>query len=215
MTRPWTCEVPAPAANGRNKAPIFERGRGAGLRCARCSRRGCRSLPPTARRGVWARRRAAPSTPEAPSREDRRMTTDLTGDFELGEEEFDWDVFVPDPDDAEIAAEAAALEDEDELGLDDSDFDWDAALREDPDPEDGADGGARAGAAYDRIVDTVRRSFEEPQSEADPEPEPEPSAVQSTETLAATAAGPEAAERAGALFGAPEPEDGLDQEVWL
>ena len=62
------------------------------------------------------------------------MTTDLTGDFELGEDELEWDVFVPDPDDAEIAAEAAALEDEDELDLDDSDFDWDSALREDPDP---------------------------------------------------------------------------------
>ncbi len=60
------------------------------------------------------------------------MTTDLTGDFELGEDELEWDVFVPDPDDAEIAAEAAALEDEDELDLDDSDFDWDSALREDP-----------------------------------------------------------------------------------
>ena len=52
------------------------------------------------------------------------MTTDLTGDFELGEDEFDWDVFLPDPDEAEIAAEAAALEDEAELDLDDSDFDW-------------------------------------------------------------------------------------------
>ena len=62
------------------------------------------------------------------------MTTDLTGDFELGEDEFDWDVFLPDPDEAEIAAEAAALENEAELDLDDSDFDWDAALREDPEP---------------------------------------------------------------------------------
>ena len=95
------------------------------------------------------------------------MTTDLTGDFGLSEEEFDWDVFVPDPDDTEIAAEAAALDDEDELALDDSEFDWDAALREDPETEAGEDAGARAGAAYDRIVDTVRRSFEEPGSEAD------------------------------------------------
>ena len=145
------------------------------------------------------------------------MTTDLTGDFELGEEEFDWDLFVPDPDDAEIAAEAAALEDEDELDLDDSDFDWDAALREDTEP--GADGGARAGAAYDRIVDTVRRSFEEPESEAGPDPEPEPVAIQSTETVRSTetvaATGPEAEEWAGALFGVPEPGAELDREVWL
>ena len=32
------------------------------------------------------------------------MTTDLTGDFGVGEEEFDWDVFVPDPDDAEVGS---------------------------------------------------------------------------------------------------------------
>jgi hypothetical protein len=38
------------------------------------------------------------------------MTTDLTDDSELDEEEFDWDVFLPDPDDAEIAAEAAAFD---------------------------------------------------------------------------------------------------------
>ena len=140
------------------------------------------------------------------------MTTDLTGDFELGEEEFDWDVFVPDPDDAEIAAEAAALEDEDELDLDDSDFDWDAALRDDPEPEADADGGARAGAAYDRIVDTVRRSFEEPEPAV--EPEPEPVAIQSTEPVAAIA-GAEAEEWAGALLDVPGPEAELDQEVWL
>ena len=101
------------------------------------------------------------------------MTTDLTGDFDLGEDELEWDVFVPDPDDAEIAAEAAALEDRDELDLDDSDFDWDSALREDPE-EGAAESGARAGAAYDRIVDTVRRSFEEPEPEPEPELEPEP-----------------------------------------
>jgi hypothetical protein len=143
------------------------------------------------------------------------MTTDLTGDFELGEEEFDWDVFVPDPDDAEIAARTAALDDEDELDLDDSDFDWDAALRADPEPEAGADGGARAGAAYDRIVDTVRRSFEEPESEADPEPEPEAVAIQSTETAAVPIWAPDAQDRTGALFAAPEPGAEPDQEVWL
>ena len=90
------------------------------------------------------------------------MTTDLTDDFELDEEEFDWDVFVPDPDEADIAAEAAALDDEAELDLDDSDLDWEAALQEEPPPE----GEARAGAAFERIVDTVRRSFEEPESES-------------------------------------------------
>jgi hypothetical protein len=96
------------------------------------------------------------------------MTTDLTGDFELGEDEFDWDVFLPDPDEAELRAQAAALENESELSLDDSDFDWDGALRDDAGPDDAVDGGARAGAAYDRIVDTVRRSVEdEPSTEAD------------------------------------------------
>jgi hypothetical protein len=96
------------------------------------------------------------------------MTTDLTGDFELGEDEFDWDVFLPDPDEADVQAEAAALEDQAELSLDDSDFDWDGALRDDTGPEGAADGDARAGAAYDRIVDTVRRSVEdEASTEAD------------------------------------------------
>jgi hypothetical protein len=96
------------------------------------------------------------------------MTTDLTGDFELGEDEFDWDVFLPDPDEAAVQAEAAALEDEAELSLDDSDFDWDGALRDDTGPEGAEDGDARAGAAYDRIVDTVRRSVEdEPPTGAD------------------------------------------------
>lgn len=94
------------------------------------------------------------------------MTTDLTGDFELDEEEFDWDVFVPDPDEADIAAETAALDDEAELDLDDSDLDWEAALREEPPPEGAPEGEARAGAAFERIVDTVRRSFEEPESES-------------------------------------------------
>ena len=111
------------------------------------------------------------------------MTTDLTGDSELSEDEFDWDVFLPDPDEAQVAAEAAALEDEDELDLDDSDFDWEAALREDSEPENGVGGGTRAGAAYDRIVDTVRRSVEEPEPAA--HTEPAPVAVQEPETLVA------------------------------
>src|SRR5580693_5128164 len=89
------------------------------------------------------------------------MTTDLTGDFELGEDEFDWDVFLPDPDEADVQAQATALEDEAELSLDDSDFDWDGALRDDAEPEKQAEDGARAGAAYERIVDTVRRSVED------------------------------------------------------
>jgi hypothetical protein len=139
------------------------------------------------------------------------VTTDLTGDFGLGEEEFDWDVFVPDPDDAEIAAEAAALEDEDELDLDDSEFDWDAALREDPEPEAGADGGARAGAAYDRIVDTVRRSFEDPEPLADFEPQPEPVAVHATETPTPSESRPGVEN----LAFAPEPEAERRQGVWL
>lgn len=94
------------------------------------------------------------------------MTTDLTGDFELDEEEFDWDVFLPDPDEAEIAAQAAALEDEAELDLDDSDLDWEATLQEEPPSE--REG--RAGAAFERIVDTVRRSFEEPDSDVADDP---------------------------------------------
>ncbi len=102
------------------------------------------------------------------------MTTDLTGDFELGEDEFDWDVFLPDSDEADGEDVAVAFEDE----TDESDFDWDGALRDDTGPESGADDGARAGAAYDRIVDTVRRSFEdEPSTPADSEPETDTSPV--------------------------------------
>jgi hypothetical protein len=116
-----------------------------------------------------------------PDREEGPMTTDLTGDFELGEEEFDWDVFLPDPDEAELAAEAAALEDEGDLAVDDSDLDWEAALHDDPQP----DGDERAGAAFERIVDTVRRSFEEPESELPPSlvslPEPERPAAEAAD----------------------------------
>jgi hypothetical protein len=143
------------------------------------------------------------------------VTTDLTDDFGLGEEEFAWDVFEPDPDDADIAAEAAALEDGDELDLDDSEFDWDAALREEPEAGAGAgaDGGARAGAAYDRIVDTVRRSFEdaEPRAAIEPEPEPEPFAVHTAETPPAAESGPEVESFAFA----PEAEAELQQGLWL
>jgi hypothetical protein len=111
------------------------------------------------------------------------MTTDLTDDSELSEEGFDWDVFVPDPDDAEIAAEAAALEDQDELDLDDSDLDWEAALQE-PEVLGGAEGEARAGAAFDRIVDTVRRSIEDPEDEIEEDLEP----VESVEAVEAVEA---------------------------
>ena len=146
------------------------------------------------------------------------MTTDLTGDFELGEDEFDWDVFLPDPDEAEIAAEAAALEDEAELDLDDSDFDWEAALREDGEPESGADDGARAGAAYDRIVDTVRRSFEEPRPRrrtSTGSPRRRPVALQEPETLVPLEPEDEVeAERVSALVpdDEPVPEDELAPE---
>ena len=94
------------------------------------------------------------------------MTTDLTGGSDLGEEEFDWDVFAPDPDESELAVAAAALENQAELNLDDSDLDWEAALQE-PETMGGADGEARAGAAFDRIVDTVRRSVEDPEAETE------------------------------------------------
>ncbi len=134
------------------------------------------------------------------------MATDLTGDSELSEDEFDWDVFLPDPDEAQVAAEAAALEDEDDL--DDSDFDWEAALREDSEPENGAGGGTRAGAAYDRIVDTVRRSVEEPEQAADTEPAPV--ALQESETLVAAELEPEAVEFVTALHAAREPEVDVD-----
>lgn len=93
------------------------------------------------------------------------MTTDLTDGSELSEEEFDWDVFAPDPDESETNGDVTALEDQGDLTLDDSDLDWEAALR-DPDAAAGADGDLRAGAAYDRIVDTVRRSVEDPDNEA-------------------------------------------------
>ena len=155
------------------------------------------------------------------------MTTDLTGDFGLGEDEFEWDVFLPDPDEAEIASEAAALQNEDELDLDDSDFDWEAALREDSEPEAGSDGAARADAAYDRIVATVRRSFEEPEPEADRtgDVEPEPVAIPSSETVAAhTIRWEPAPEEAPATplrwapeAAAPELDDGdvFEPETWL
>jgi hypothetical protein len=129
------------------------------------------------------------------------VTTDLTDDFELGEDEFDWDVFVPDPDETELAAQAAALDDEDELSLDDSEFDWEASLREDSTPEGKdprSDGDARTGAAFDRIVDTVRRTYEEPEPEIEAEAELEPEAE--LETLAVVE--PEG----------EEPEVGLDAE---
>ena len=95
------------------------------------------------------------------------MTTDLTGDFELGEDEFDWDVFLPDSAETDVEDTTGTLEYE----TDESDFDWDGALLDDAEPQSGDDG-ARAGAAYDRIVDTVRRSFEdEPSAQAETEPE--------------------------------------------
>ena len=145
------------------------------------------------------------------------MTTDLTGDFGLGEDEFDWDVFLPDPDESEIAAEAAALEDEAELDLDDSDFDWEAALREDGEPENGEDDSARAGAAYDRIVDMVRRSFEEETEETDLDgvAEVQPVALQEPETLVPLEPEDEVeAERVSALVpdDEPVPEDELAPE---
>ena len=124
------------------------------------------------------------------------MTTDLTGDFGVDEDEFDWDVFLPDPDEAAIEAEAASLEDETELNLDDSHFDWEGALHEDAESENGAENGARAGAAYDRIVDSVRRSFEEPEPEADTKPAPV--ASQDSETHVAAQPDPETADLAAA-----------------
>ncbi len=111
------------------------------------------------------------------------MTTDLTGGSHLDEEAYDWDVFAPDPDEAEIVAASAALEDHDELNLDDSHLDWEAALQE-PETLGEAEGEARAGAAFDRIVDTVRRSVEEP--EAETEDADEIVAVREAEAVAAT-----------------------------
>ena len=131
------------------------------------------------------------------------MTTDLTGDFELGEDEFDWDVFLPDPDEAEIDAVAAALDDEAELNLDDSDFDWERAVREDSEPESEADSGARAGAAYDRIVDTMRPAVEEPEADT----QPVPVVLHDSETLTAAEPEPEAFGMAVASAAALERDD--------
>ncbi|HEX4127479.1 MAG TPA: hypothetical protein VHX67_07870 [Acidimicrobiales bacterium] len=139
------------------------------------------------------------------------MTTDLTGDFELGEDEFDWDVFLPDPDEAEIAAEAAALEDEAELNLDDSDFDWETALGQDSGTENDGDDGARAGAAYDRIVDTVRRSSEDDEPEA--VTVSEPVAVLEPETPVTVEPEPAAEPRVAAFEADREPDTELDQAV--
>ena len=150
------------------------------------------------------------------------MTTDLTGDFGVDEEEFDWDVFLPDPDEAEMEAEAASLEDETELSLDDSDFDWEGALGEDAESENGAEDGARAGAAYDRIVDTVRRSFEEPEPAAETTPSAdaakEPEALLTAEPEPEPDAEPElqSASLAAALFHRdeePAPDTARDIEV--
>ena len=127
------------------------------------------------------------------------MTTDLTGDFELGEDEFDWDVFLPDSDEAAVEDVATAFEDE----TDESDFDWDGALRDDSAPESGADDSARAGAAYDRIVDTVRRSFEdEPSTQADSEQPAASSPLVGTDEETESS-GDEDREPAGSGFVAP------------
>jgi hypothetical protein len=147
------------------------------------------------------------------------MTTDLTGDFELGEDEFDWDVFLPDSDGSEVEDAAAALEDEGELSLDDSDFDWDGALRDDAGPENGADGGARAGAAYDRIVDTVRRTFEdEPSTQADTEPQADTSpalvAEDEAERLRDTEQEPIVSGFAASFAHPVEPEADADAVAW-
>jgi len=142
------------------------------------------------------------------------MTTDLTGDFGVDEDGFDWDVFLPDPDEAQMEAEAASLEDETELNLDDSDFDWEAALREDAESENGAEEGARAGAAYDRIVDTVRRSFEEPEAEAGTTPSAVP--AQESETQFTAQPEPGTADRAAAMLPReeePAPDIGADAET--
>ena len=68
---------------------------------------------------------------ESAGHEDGAVTTDLSGDFELGEDEFEWDVFVPDPTRPRSPPRQRRSRTEDELDLDDSEFDWEAALRED------------------------------------------------------------------------------------
>ena len=101
------------------------------------------------------------------------MTTDLTGDFELGEDEFDWDVFLPDPDETDARGgsrgtrgrgRAETWTTPTSTGM--------ARSATTPNPRVATASSARAGAAYDRIVDTVRRSFED-ESSTGAEGEPE------------------------------------------
>jgi hypothetical protein len=126
------------------------------------------------------------------------MSTDLHGDAGLDAEDYEWDVFVPDPDDA-VAELQSTLEEEqfepDEEGfdLDDSEFDWVAALNEEPDGRSDAE--ARVEAAFDRMADSVRRAFgDDSTPEAEPQPlteedeEPELLLVPDSEVGAADAA---------------------------
>ena len=96
------------------------------------------------------------------------MTTDLSGDFGLGEEEFDWDVFVPDPDEAEIERKPPRSRTRTSWTWTTPSSIGTPRSATTPDRKMERTAEHRAGAAYDRIVDTVRRSFEdEPSTEAD------------------------------------------------
>ena len=95
------------------------------------------------------------------------MSTDLFDDSDLDADDSDlaWDDFLPDP--PEVDPEDVGLDADDvEPETDDSDFDWEAVLDDDsePDTEDASEATARVEAAFDRIVDSVRRSLE-PESE--------------------------------------------------
>jgi hypothetical protein len=93
------------------------------------------------------------------------MSTHLFDDSDLDSEDYEWDAFVPEPDDA--VTDADALSDDDDLDLDDSEFDWEAALDDESDMDVAAE--ARVEAAFDRMYDSIRRNS----GEADLEPEPE------------------------------------------
>jgi hypothetical protein len=101
--------------------------------------------------------RPRPSEPAAETIDE----TELVDDYE-------WDAFLPDPE--EDGSEEAVLqaEEDDELDLDDSEFDWEGALDDDAevDPADVA----RVEAAFDRMLLSVERTYadEEPPTEAAP-----------------------------------------------
>lgn len=84
------------------------------------------------------------------------VSTDLFDGSETDTEDYEWDAFLPDPDEDSVNDDASLSADEaEELDLDDSEFDWDAALLDDPDSDVGSDADARVAAAFHRLEHSV------------------------------------------------------------